>query len=88
MPTPTGVLPAPVAEAFRAGLFDLPEHALPTGTSAVQTTWRVPIVLVGFTDAPLTHVAAEYELSCFDTTGAIPTGSVAEYYRRLSRSDR
>jgi len=84
MPPPTGPLPAPVAEAFRAGLFDLPEHALPTGTSAVQSRWHVPVILVGFSDAPLTKTAADFETALFDSTGAMPSGSVRDYYQWVS----
>ncbi|MEO5616498.1 MAG: M6 family metalloprotease domain-containing protein [Candidatus Eisenbacteria bacterium] len=84
MPPSSGLLPAPVAEAFRAGLFNLPEHAVPTATSVGQDRWHVPVLMVGFSDAPLTITAAEFETALFDTTGAMPNGSVSEYYRWAS----
>ena len=80
MPTHSGVLPAAVSQAFEAGLFALPEHAVRTGTSAVQSQWKVPVLMVGFSDAPLTKTPAEFQQALFDTTGATPSGSVSDYY--------
>ena len=84
MPPRSGELPPAVADAFRAGLFSLPEHAVPTATSVAQNQWNVPVLMVGFSDAPLTISAAEFETALFDTTGATPNGSVSEYYRWAS----
>ncbi len=93
-PVAGGVLPEAVREAFRSGAFDVPP-VLGLGTSAAQTqtTWRVPIIMIGFTDEPLTYTPAEFDQALFDTTGALPTGSAAEYWRwasggRMSLSGR
>ncbi len=84
MPTPAGEVPEALAEGFRAGLFSLPQHALPTGTSAVRGVWHVPVILVGFAGSPLTIGAAEFETALFDSTGSTPSGSVRDYYRWVS----
>src|SRR6267378_6325389 len=54
LPTPTGTVPPEVARAFSSGLLGLPERAL-TGTSSTPTFWRVPILMVSFTDVTLTY---------------------------------
>lgn len=84
MPSITGVLPQPVADAFSSGLFALPEHASVPRTSAVQSRWNIPVIMVGFSDAPLTRTAAEFETALFDTTHAMATGSVYDYYQWVS----
>ncbi|HEY2953808.1 MAG TPA: M6 family metalloprotease domain-containing protein [Candidatus Eisenbacteria bacterium] len=85
MPTPSGHVPAPVAEAFERGLFALPEPPVGLGTSAVQSFWRLPILLVCFADENLTYGAADFDSALFGSRSAIPTGSVSEYYQWASR---
>lgn len=91
MPTPAGSVPPEVAQAFDARRFDLPLRDDRLGTSAVQTVWNVPVVLVGFSDQPLSTTiygggtAAQYfNRTLFDTTGVTTTGSVFDYYRWVS----
>ena len=85
-PTRTGVMPPVIGEGFRSGLFRLREPLIPRlQTSAQQPLWRVPVILVGFTDQPLVYTAEQgWDLALFDSTGATPTGSVFDYYRWAS----
>lgn len=84
MPTPSGAVPVEIRDAFAAGLFAVPARPDPLSTSATQSTWRVPIIMIGFSDMPLTHSAAELETALFDRTGAMPSGSAAQYYDWVS----
>ena len=48
-------------------------------------TWTVPVILVDFTDQPLTYSnTSEWDRALFDTTGSTPTGSVFDYYQWVS----
>lgn len=61
--------------------------ALVQPAAGTQTTgaWNVPVLFVSFTDAPPAHDAAGFQTLLFDTTGANPDGSLAEYYDEVSR---
>ena len=85
MPPPAGgTLPAEVHGAAAAGVFDLaPRPAL--ATSANQTDWLVPVVVVGFPDSTLRYGAADLQFAVFDTTHSTPTGSLPDYYEWASR---
>jgi immune inhibitor A len=73
-----------VAGAFESGRFALP-HAPALGTSAASGTWKVPVILVDFSDQPLTYPSPEeWRFALFDTSGATPTGSVHDYYGWVS----
>jgi len=83
LPTPAGVIPPEVVSASAAGVFSLPVR--PAGTTSVsQNTWRVPIIMVSFTDDTLLYSAANLDSAIFDTTHATPNGSVFDYYRWAS----
>lgn len=91
MPTRTGIIPPEVAQAFDARVFELPERSDRLGTSAVQTVWNIPVILVGFSDQPLSPTlyggltpAQHFDRTLFDTTGVTATGSVFDYYRWVS----
>ena len=84
MPPPSGVLPAPVVQAFQDGLFQLPKRPAGNRLEAAQTRWFIPVILVGFSDHPLTHTAAEFQAALFDTTHATANGSVWDYYQWAS----
>jgi immune inhibitor A len=84
MPTAAGSVPAELREAFSAGLFTVPAPPDPLSTSSVQTTWRVPVIMIGFSDMPLTYSPQTLERQLFDRTGAVPTGSAAQYYDWVS----
>lgn len=91
MPTPAGTVPPEIAQAFDARLFDVPLRDDRLGTSAVQTVWNVPIILVGFSDQPLSTTTygggtpgQYFDRTMFDTTGVTTTGSVFDYYRWVS----
>ncbi|OGF25210.1 MAG: hypothetical protein A2V63_11290 [Candidatus Eisenbacteria bacterium RBG_19FT_COMBO_70_11] len=84
MPTPSGTIPEPVREAFRAGLLEPTPRPRGLGTSSVQLQWRVPVVLVSFSDDSLTFSAADFDRALFDTTGSTSTGSAFDYYRWVS----
>jgi M6 family metalloprotease-like protein len=84
MPALSGTLPEPVTAAFSDGLFGLPERAPGLGVSLAQNRWRVPVILVSFSDAPLQFAPYDFNHSLFDTTGSTATGSVFDYYRWVS----
>ena len=84
MPSRSGLVPEIVSQSFDAGLFKLPTSPA-LGLSAVSGTWSVPVILVDFTDQPLTYpVSTEWDRALFDTTGVTPTGSVFDYYQWVS----
>src|SRR5882724_10931757 len=84
MPTREGSVPEQVSQAFEAGLFKLPASPA-LGLSAVGGTWIIPVILVDFTDQPLTYSSpSEWDRALFDTTGVTPTGSVFDYYQWVS----
>jgi immune inhibitor A len=85
MPPPHGPVAPEVAAAFQRGLFDVPERARGLETSAGQQRWRLPIIRVAFTDSAIVHPRLALEQRLFDTTGAVPTGSAAEYFHWASR---
>ncbi len=84
-PTPSGTIPVEVAEAFASGAFSLPPRAEGLTTSAIQTVWRIPVLLVAFKNEPLTYGKTDFDLTLFDTTRSIPRGSVFDYYLWVSR---
>lgn len=85
MPPPQGPVAPEVAAAFEAGLFAVPEQGHGLETSAGTAEWKVPVIRIAFTDSALVHPKLLLEQRMFDTTGAVPTGSMAEYYRWASR---
>jgi immune inhibitor A len=83
-PLPGHPVPSEVATAFQEGAFALPGRPDRLGVSAVQSLWRIPVVLVGYSDQDLVFGAAAFDTALFDSTGATPTGSVFDYYRWAS----
>ncbi len=64
-----------------------PRQARPTAHAAIPTTigrWNLPVLLVDFPDRRATHSASLFQPLLFDTTGAVPTGSLANYYAEVS----
>jgi immune inhibitor A len=85
MPPMHGGIPPEVAAASRAGLFRVPERPSPLGVSAATLpVWRIPVILVSYSDAPLTHLGADFDVALFDTSHSTATGSVYDYYRWAS----
>ncbi|MBI5709883.1 MAG: M6 family metalloprotease domain-containing protein [Candidatus Eisenbacteria bacterium] len=84
MPPPAGPLPAEVSTALREGVLSLPAPPAELGVSATQAVWRVPVILVGYSDEPLVYPAQDFDIALFDSTGTTPTGSVYDYYRWAS----
>jgi M6 family metalloprotease-like protein len=91
MPSPVGAIPAEVVQAFDARLFELPPRADRLGTSAVQTVWNIPVLLVGFSDQQFSTTiyggrtpTQHFDRTLFDTTGVTSTGSVFDYYQWVS----
>jgi M6 family metalloprotease-like protein len=80
MPPHTGPLAPELARAFEQGLFAVPARAPGLETSAVRTDWVVPIIRVAFTDSAIVYPKVVMEQRLFDTTGAVPTGSMTQYY--------
>ena len=84
MPPPAGPLPAEVSTAVREGLLPLPAPPAELGVSAAQAVWRVPVILVSYSDEPLVYSAQDFDVALFDSTGSTPTGSVYDYFRWAS----
>jgi M6 family metalloprotease-like protein len=82
-PPSEGPVPDVLREAFESGMLAVPAPPS-TATSATQTDWRVPIVMIDFPDETLRYSAAQFESALFDTTGLNPYGSVSEYWRWAS----
>jgi len=83
-PLPGNPVPTEVSAAFREGLFAVPERPGGLGVSSVQSAWRIPVIIVSYSDMPLTHSAAAFDSMLFDSTGATATGSVHDYYQWAS----
>ena len=84
MPPLSGVAPPGLVQAVEQGLFKLDPPA-PVGLRTQgSNSWRIPVMLVSFADDTLRYTPAQFERLMFDTTHAIPTGSVAEYWRWAS----
>jgi len=83
MPFPSGTVPKEVAQAFADGALQVPARS-PLSTSSAQTVWHIPIIMIGFTDMPLTYTPQDFQFELFDTTHATPHGSVFDYYRWAS----
>jgi len=84
-PSQTGTNPPEVANAFASGAFSLPERSAGLSTSSNQTVWRVPIILVAYKNEPLRYGKSDFDLTLFDTTRSIPSGTVYDYYQWVSR---
>jgi immune inhibitor A len=80
MPPHSGPLAPELAQAFERGLFAVPAPPTGLGTSAVRSEWAVPIIRVAFTDSAIVYPKVVMEQRLFDTTGAVPTGSMTQYY--------
>ena len=86
MPPHSGPMAPELAEAFERGLFAVPALTPGLGTSAVRSEWAVPIIRVAFTDSAIVYPKLVMEQRLFDTTGAVPTGSMTQP-NLLSRPD-
>ncbi len=84
MPPLHGGLPPQVVQGFQDGLFRLDPVSAGPRTSLSLGTWRVPIIMVSFADDTLRYAPHDIERMAFDTTGALPNGSVAEYWKTVS----
>lgn len=82
-PTPAGMIPPEVAEASSAGLFSVPVRSS-AGTSVVQNTWRVPVIMISFSDDTLVYASQDFNTALFDSTHSTPHGSAFDYYRWVS----
>lgn len=84
-PPASGPLAPELAEAFERGLFEVEPRAEGLAVSAAPRDWLIPIIRVAFSDSALAHPAAALAQRLFDTTGVVPSGSMAEYYAWASR---
>lgn len=80
MPPSAGPVPPEIAEAFERGLFAVPARPQGLETSSARSEWVVPIIRVAFTDSAIVYPKSVMEQMLFDTTGAVPTGSMTQYY--------
>ena len=53
-------------------------------SAATIGRWNIPVLLFDFPDRRSTFPAARFQPLLFDTTGAIATGSMADYYNEVS----
>jgi immune inhibitor A len=95
-PVRGGPLPPEVARALSEGVagpaprpaVETTSRALPSsaGAATPQTIgrWNVPVLCVDFPDRRATFTAAGFQSLLFDTTGSVPTGSMADYYSEVS----
>ena len=95
MPPRQGPLPVEVAAALRGGLFEPPARLAPgvpaaggAGSARAElsgpTLWRVPVIVISYSDSALITAATDFNQILFDTTGITPTGSVYDYYQWAS----
>lgn len=84
LPPRSGPLAPELSAAFSRGLFEVPAVAPGLAVSATPREWRIPVIRVAFSDSALVHPGVALEQRLFDTTGVVPTGSMAEYYRWAS----
>jgi M6 family metalloprotease-like protein len=84
MPPLSGVAPPEILQASEQGLLAIPSAGTGLPSSTTQSTWRVPVILVSFSDSLLTHTPGEFNRALFDTTRSTATGSAYDYYRWVS----
>ena len=84
MPPRSGPLAPEVSAAFAHGLLEVPPAPHGLSVSATLREWRVPVIRVAFSDSAIVFPRVVLEQRLFDTTGAVPTGSMAEYWRWAS----
>ncbi|MEP7027361.1 MAG: M6 family metalloprotease domain-containing protein, partial [Candidatus Eisenbacteria bacterium] len=90
-PASGGALPPEVRAAIALGV-TRPAARAPAKSAgpvvdagaAIQGRWNVPVLLVDFPDRRATFPASRFQPLLFDTTGAIATGSLADYYNEVS----
>jgi hypothetical protein len=91
-----GKFPPELSEARSAGVFTISsppaggETSRPqlhpfAAASGAQGTWRIPVILVSFSDQAPAYPPQRFQTLLFDTLGVNPHGSLAEYYRSVSR---
>jgi immune inhibitor A len=88
MPRRDGTVPPQVTSAFASGILSPPGRpALGTSGTLSQNVWVIPVIIVDFTDQPLSSLTtiAAWNHILFDTTGSTPHGSVYDYYQWVSR---
>ena len=84
MPPAAGAVSPELSSAFERGLFEVDAVPPALSTSAGPRLWRIPIIRVAFTDSALVFPRVRLEQQLFDTTGAVSTGSMTQYYRWAS----
>src|SRR6185369_1001289 len=93
-----GDTPWEVSEARQAGLFSVPTVASSRGGGGGRTRlrpdapaltptgdWHIPVILVCFSDQLPRFQPSAFRTLLFDTTAVNPNGSMAEYFRSVSR---
>ncbi len=78
-----GSLPPEVVQAFSSGLFQVPARPA-LSTTAAQTDWLLPIIMVNFPDSTLRYSGPTLQAALFDTTQSTATGSIVDYYNWVS----
>lgn len=84
VPPVWGPMPEIVRHAALSGAFAFPATSGPLPPPGTQTVWRIPVVLVSFSDSALVYTAQDFNATLFDTTGASPQGSIYDYYQWVS----
>ncbi len=81
MPPRSAVARPELAQAFQDGVLDYSRPASDLPQSAIpQPVWVIPLILIDFTDQPLSYGPGDFDLALFDSTGTTATGSVYDYY--------
>ncbi len=89
-PITGGPLPEPVRRAVEEGLVRpgprpaAPRPGVPVPLATTVGRWNVPVLLADFPDRPAIHAPSQFQTLLFDTTNAVPTGSMADYYTEVS----
>jgi len=94
LPPVRGAPPPELIESRQAGLFSLADtisasssHLRPQDAPPLTPDgeWHIPVILVSFLGQVPPFPPARFRTMLFDTTGRMPNGSMAEYYRDVSR---
>jgi M6 family metalloprotease-like protein len=89
-PAQGGPLPKEVRDAIAAGTVrPAAPHVVNGKGPSVEFAptngrWNVPVLLVDFPDRHATYAPSLFSTMLFDTSGGMPTGSVADYYKEIS----
>ncbi len=85
MPPLSGRVPDELVQVLHDHLYRAAPRPFGLLTQSLSGSWNIPVMLVSFADDSIRYSASDFQRLLFDTTQAIPTGSVAEYWKWVSR---